>query len=68
IAGQEIFELITERRPADIGFDLLPKLVGRMAAYKITEYLLDIGTLESYKTAQETWPGLGHTQQADIHG
>jgi mannose-1-phosphate guanylyltransferase len=68
IAGQEIFELITERRPADIGFDLLPKLVGRMAAYKITEYLLDIGTLESYKTAQETWPGLGHTQQADVHG
>jgi mannose-1-phosphate guanylyltransferase len=60
IAGQESFELI-------IGFDLLPQLVGRMAAHKITEYLLDIGTLESYKTAQETWPGLGHAQQGDIH-
>ncbi|HEY3768603.1 MAG TPA: nucleotidyltransferase family protein [Candidatus Angelobacter sp.] len=68
IARKEVLELITERRPADIGFDLLPQLVGRMAAYKITEYLLDIGTLESYKTAQETWPGLGHAQQADIHG
>jgi mannose-1-phosphate guanylyltransferase len=67
IAEQEILGLITDRRPADIGFDLLPHLVGRMAAYKITEYLLDIGTLESYQTAQETWPGLGHAQQADIH-
>jgi mannose-1-phosphate guanylyltransferase len=67
IAGQEIFELIADGRPADIGFDLLPQLVGRMAAYKMTEYLMDIGTLESYKTAQETWPGLRHAQQADIH-
>ena len=63
IAGQEIFDLLPEHRPADIGFHLLPKLVGRMAAYKMREYLLDIGTLTSYQAAQESWPGLAHAQQ-----
>ena len=63
IAGQEICALLPDQRPADIGFHLLPKLVGRMAAYKMREYLLDIGTLTSYQAAQESWPGLAHAQQ-----
>ncbi len=42
----------------DIGFDLLPRLVGRMAGYRISEYLVDIGTIESYEEAQRCWPGL----------
>ena len=66
IAGQEIFNLLPDQRPADIGFHLLPKLTGRMAAYKVREYLLDIGTLDNYQTAQESWPGLVHAQQAVI--
>jgi mannose-1-phosphate guanylyltransferase len=66
IAEQKIFDLLPEHRPADIGFHLLPKLAGRMAAYKISEYLLDIGTLDQYQAAQESWPGLGHVQQANI--
>ncbi len=64
IGGQEIFDLLPEHRPADIGFHLLPKLAGRMAAYKISEYLLDIGTLSNYQAAQKTWPGLTQTQRA----
>ena len=63
IAGQKIFDLLPEHRPADIGFHLLPKFVGRMAARKVREYLLDIGTLTSYQAAQESWPGLAHAQQ-----
>jgi NDP-sugar pyrophosphorylase family protein len=66
IAGQEIFDLLPDHRPADIGFHLLPKLTGRMAGYRVSEYLLDIGTLDNYQTAQESWPGLVHGQQADI--
>jgi mannose-1-phosphate guanylyltransferase len=57
IAGQEIFDLLPDHRPADIGFHLLPKLTGRMAGYMVSEYLLDIGTLDNYQTAQESWPG-----------
>ena len=58
LATPAIFEAIPERIPADIGFDVLPKLVGRMAAYPISDYLVDIGTPASYQYAQGTWPGL----------
>jgi NDP-sugar pyrophosphorylase family protein len=36
----------------------LPRLTGRMIAYPIRDYLLDIGTTENYEKAQATWPGL----------
>ncbi|HEY2115307.1 MAG TPA: nucleotidyltransferase family protein [Candidatus Angelobacter sp.] len=64
IAGQEIFDLLPDRRPADIGFDVLPKMAGRMAGYAITEYLIDIGTLANYEMAQQSWPGLARSQQS----
>ncbi len=63
IAGQEIFDLVPDHRPADIGFDVLPKMAGKMAAYAISEYLIDIGTLENYQIAQRSWPGLARSQQ-----
>lgn len=62
IAGPELWDFLPNQRPADIGFDLLPGMVGRMAAYTISEYLLDIGTLANYQYAQESWPGLVHAQ------
>jgi len=54
----ELLQHIPSRYPVDLGFDVLPKLVGRMAAYAIPDFVLDIGTLETYQRAQETWPGL----------
>ena len=59
IASPKILECVPGQRPSDIGFHLLPRLIGRMAAYQISAYLLDIGTLSSYKAAQSSWPGLG---------
>ena len=64
IAGQEIFDLLPEERPADIGFHVLPKVVGRMSAYAVSEYLLDIGTLANYEAAQQSWPGLTRAQHS----
>ena len=58
LATPAIFDVIPTRIPADIGFDVLPNLVGRMAAYPISDYLVDIGTPASYRYAQGTWPGL----------
>jgi len=49
---------IPSRHPVDLGFDVLPRLVGQMLAFPISDYLLDIGTLENYQKAQTTWPGL----------
>jgi len=57
VACPEIIDRIPAQRPADIGFHLLPRLVGQMAAYPISSYLLDIGTLANYAAAQSSWPG-----------
>jgi NDP-sugar pyrophosphorylase family protein len=59
IAKRSLLDAIPAKVPADLGFDVLPRLVGKMFAYRISEYLLDIGTMENYRLAQETWPGLG---------
>ncbi len=58
IARREVLDLIPDEGLADIGFHVLPKLIGRMSGVPITDYLLDIGTLENYQLAQETWPGV----------
>jgi len=58
IATQELLEAIPDQAPADVGYDVLPRLCGRMVAFPITDYLIDIGTVENYATAQQTWPGL----------
>jgi mannose-1-phosphate guanylyltransferase len=42
--------------PADIGYDLLPRLVGRAHAVAVDGYFRDIGTIESYRRAREEWP------------
>ena len=58
LAAPAILDLIPSHLPADIGFQLLPQLVGRMAGYMINGYLIDIGTMENYQAAQQNWPGL----------
>ncbi|MGH7836872.1 MAG: hypothetical protein ACREQC_03495, partial [Candidatus Binataceae bacterium] len=58
IATPAIFDPIPQETPADIGFHVLPKLVGKMAAFSIPDFLVDIGTPEKYAMVQQTWPGL----------
>jgi mannose-1-phosphate guanylyltransferase len=58
IGTPELLNHIPSRCPVDLGFDVLPGLVGQMLAYPISDFLLDIGTPENYQTAQKTWPGL----------
>lgn len=47
---------IAQKRPADIGYDLLPRLVGRARAVPVDGYFRDIGTPEAYRRAREEWP------------
>ncbi len=42
--------------PRDIGYDLLPRLVGRAKAVPVEGYFRDIGTVDTYKRAQREWP------------
>jgi mannose-1-phosphate guanylyltransferase len=58
IARRQVLDLIPDEGLADIGFHVLPKLIGRMSGVLIADYLLDIGTMENYQLAQETWPGV----------
>lgn len=58
IGTPRLLEQIPRKQPVDIGFDVLPLLAGKMMAYPISDYLLDIGTVENYERAQKTWPGL----------
>jgi mannose-1-phosphate guanylyltransferase len=58
IGTERVLDAIPETSPVDIGFHVLPKLTGDMVAFPIQDYLLDIGTMENYLKAQETWPGL----------
>jgi mannose-1-phosphate guanylyltransferase len=42
--------------PSDIGYDLLPRLVGRARAVLVDGYFRDIGTAHAYQRAREEWP------------
>lgn len=58
VAKPEVLDLIPSDLPApDIAYDVLPRLVGRMHAYPIREFIIDIGTHETYARAQREWPG-----------
>src|SRR5215472_1945880 len=64
LATPAILDAIPETSPVDLGFHVLPHIVGRMAAYRISDFLIDIGTLETFRVAQEAWPGLSHSQES----
>jgi mannose-1-phosphate guanylyltransferase len=51
-----IIDEIEGHPPRDIGYDLLPRLVGRGRAIPIDGYFRDIGTAEAYRRAREEWP------------
>jgi mannose-1-phosphate guanylyltransferase len=51
-----VLDEIRDRRPSDIGYDLLPRLVGRAWAVRVEGYFRDIGTPEAYRRAREEWP------------
>jgi mannose-1-phosphate guanylyltransferase len=42
--------------PRDIGYDLLPRLVGRAKAMPVEGYFRDVGTVDAYERAQQDWP------------
>ena len=42
--------------PRDIGYDLLPRLVGQAKAVPVEGYFRDIGTIGAYEQAQREWP------------
>jgi mannose-1-phosphate guanylyltransferase len=67
LATPRLMDVIPEQSPVDLGFHVLPRLAGRMAAFRISDFLVDIGTMETYRTAQSTWPGFSHMKSGWSH-
>lgn len=55
IAKPEILDLIPGLEITDIGFHLLPQLVGKMAGWRSNNYLIDIGTIDNLNKANNEW-------------
>jgi mannose-1-phosphate guanylyltransferase len=53
-----VLDEIGSTPPEDIGYHLLPRLVGRAFAVPVQGYFRDIGTVEAYQQAREEWPAL----------
>jgi mannose-1-phosphate guanylyltransferase len=54
--GPGVIDEIDDRLPQDIGYDLMPRLVGRAQAVLVEGYFRDIGTPAAYRQAREEWP------------
>jgi mannose-1-phosphate guanylyltransferase len=50
-----VLDEIRSKPPVDIGYDLLPRLVGRARAVLVEGYFRDIGTPDAYRRAREEW-------------
>lgn len=51
-----VLEEIDGMPPTDIGYHLLPRLVGRARALPIEGYFRDVGTVDAYQLARQEWP------------
>ena len=51
-----VLDEIDGEPPRDIGYDLLPRLVGRARAVPVEGFFRDIGTVDAYRQARQEWP------------
>jgi len=51
-----VLDEIGDTSPRDIGYHLLPRLVGRARAVLVEGFFRDIGTHDAYRQAREEWP------------
>lgn len=51
-----VLDEISDPPPLDIGYHLLPRLVGRARAIPVEGYLRDLGTVDAYRRAEQEWP------------
>lgn len=51
-----VLDAISQPPPVDLGYYLLPQLVGRARTVLVEGYFRDIGTADAYRRAREEWP------------
>jgi mannose-1-phosphate guanylyltransferase len=57
VAGPSLFDHIPAKRPCDFGYDVLPRLVGRMYGCPVRGFFSDIGTPERLARARKHFHG-----------
>jgi mannose-1-phosphate guanylyltransferase len=62
IANSTLYRHFPSQTCLDFGFDILPRLLGNMYGYLIQDYLLDIGTVDTYLAAQKEWGQRHHAR------
>jgi len=59
VADCRIFDFFPKKidmpKPLDIGFHIIPNLIGKMHSYNINDFLMDVGTHESYQSAKKAY-------------
>jgi mannose-1-phosphate guanylyltransferase len=55
VAHRSVLSVIPRQPVADFGFDVLPRLAGRMAGYRFDGFFCDIGTPERLEYARREW-------------
>ena len=62
MAGPSLFDVLPDRPGlCDFGFDVLPRLMGRMHAFPLDGFYCDIGTPERLEWARRMWHGQKET-------
>jgi mannose-1-phosphate guanylyltransferase len=51
-----LLDEIDDAPPRDIGYDLLPRLVGRARAIPVEGFFCDVGNPDAYRRARKEWP------------
>jgi mannose-1-phosphate guanylyltransferase len=59
-----VLDYLNGTPPLDIGYHLLPRLVGMARTVSVPGYFRDIGTVEAYQLARKEW-GNSHDHHAD---
>lgn len=52
----DVIDLVGDEHPADIGYHLLPQLIGNARAIALDGYFRDIGTPDALRRARQEWP------------
>jgi mannose-1-phosphate guanylyltransferase len=55
VASSDLFDVIPYHYPSDLGFEVLPRLTGKMYGIVLDGLFIDIGTQARYEEAQRLW-------------
>jgi mannose-1-phosphate guanylyltransferase len=56
VAAPSVLDAVPDKPICDFGFDVLPRLVGKMYGYRIRGFFCDTGTPERLERARRGWP------------